>query len=101
MSEVDGRPCHHLAFGQEHIDWQLWIEDGDRPLPRKLVVIYKNDPGVPRYTVRLTRSTLEDELPDEGFEAVIPEESTPIEFLDQAGGTTPDAGHSSDVPQKN
>ena len=32
---VDGVSCLHLAFSQEGIDWQIWIEDGPHPVPRK------------------------------------------------------------------
>jgi hypothetical protein len=24
--------CHHLAFRQRMLDWQIWIEAGDQPL---------------------------------------------------------------------
>ena len=27
--------CHHLAFRQKLLDWQIWIDAGDQPLPRK------------------------------------------------------------------
>ena len=33
--------CHHLLFTQEIIDWEIWIETGPRPVPRKLVITYK------------------------------------------------------------
>lgn len=52
---VDGIPCHHLAFSQEQIHWQIWIEDGPRPVPRKLVVTYIEEEGWPQYTARFTR----------------------------------------------
>ena len=32
LHEIDGVPCHHLAFRQNDIDWQIWIEDGLLPL---------------------------------------------------------------------
>lgn len=37
-SVIDGVRCDHLAFRGPDIDWQIWIEDGDRPLPRKYVI---------------------------------------------------------------
>ncbi|HEG44311.1 MAG TPA: DUF2092 domain-containing protein [Phycisphaerales bacterium] len=52
---VDGIPCHHLAFTQEHIDWQIWIEDGPRPVPRKLVITYTDEQDWPQYSARFTR----------------------------------------------
>ena len=36
-----GTPCHHIAFSTDVVDWQLWIEDGPRPFPRKARVTYK------------------------------------------------------------
>jgi hypothetical protein len=53
--KIDGRPCHHLAFTQEQIDWQIWIEDGPRPVPRKLVVTYFSQEGAPQYSARFTK----------------------------------------------
>ncbi len=35
---VAGAECDHLAFHQKDVDWQLWVEKGSRPLPRKLVI---------------------------------------------------------------
>ena len=45
---INGRATFHLAFTQKEIDWQIWIEDGPRPLPRKLLITYKNEPGSPQ-----------------------------------------------------
>src|SRR5579864_7383829 len=28
IAPVLGIPCHHLAFTQSNIDWQIWIQDG-------------------------------------------------------------------------
>lgn len=50
MHSVAGARCHHLAFTQEAVDWQVWIEDGPRPLPRKLVVTYKQQASSPQFT---------------------------------------------------
>ncbi len=50
IHEAAGVPCHHLAFEQATIDWQLWIDAGKDPLPRKLVITYKTEDEVPQYT---------------------------------------------------
>jgi hypothetical protein len=47
---VGGIPCHRLALVQDDIDWEIWIEDSDLPVPRKLSITYKNLPGKPRYS---------------------------------------------------
>lgn len=46
---VGGTPCDHLAFRQEGIDWQVWIQKGDSPLPRKLVITTTDDEARPQY----------------------------------------------------
>ena len=50
---IDGRECEHLAFRNFDTDWQLWVEAGDRPIPRKLVITSKTVNGAPQYTVRI------------------------------------------------
>jgi hypothetical protein len=46
---VGDHTCHHLSFCQELIDWQIWIDAGETPVPRKLVITYKQEPGHPQY----------------------------------------------------
>jgi len=49
-AQVDGTTCEHYAFRQEGADWQLWIQQGPHPLPRKLVITTTTDPARPRFT---------------------------------------------------
>ncbi|HVG56104.1 MAG TPA: DUF2092 domain-containing protein [Vicinamibacterales bacterium] len=53
-SQVDGTTCEHYAFRQEGADWQIWIQQGGHPLPRKLVITTTTDPARPRYTSVIT-----------------------------------------------
>jgi hypothetical protein len=50
---VDGVECEHLAFRNLDSDWQMWIELGDRPVPRKYVITSKQVVGAPQYTLRI------------------------------------------------
>lgn len=50
---IDGVECEHLAFRNPETDWQLWVEAGDRPIPRKYVITSKTVTGAPQYTVRI------------------------------------------------
>ena len=50
---VDGVECEHLAFRGTDTDWQIWIETGDRPIPRKYVITSKTLAGAPQYTLRI------------------------------------------------
>lgn len=48
---INGVECEHLAFRNFDTDWQLWVEVGKRPFPRKLVITSKTLNSAPQYTV--------------------------------------------------
>jgi hypothetical protein len=52
---VDGVATDHYAFRQKNrpIDWEIWIQQGDQPVPRKLVIIDRSDEARPAYSARL------------------------------------------------
>jgi hypothetical protein len=52
-ANIDGVATDHWAFRQGVFDWEVWIEQGDRPIPRKLVIVDRTDPALPAYTARL------------------------------------------------
>ena len=78
--------CHHLSFEQETIDWQLWIDAGDQPLPRKLVIAYKTEDEVPQYAVTIGKWNLNADLPEELFRFEPPEGAERMELF---GGPEP------------
>ncbi len=51
---IDGIECNHLAFRNTDVDWQIWVEVGGRPIPRKYVITSKAVTGGPQYTLRIT-----------------------------------------------
>lgn len=50
---IDGVECEHLAFRGVDTDWQIWVESGARPVPRKYVITSKTLAGAPQYTLRI------------------------------------------------
>lgn len=50
---IDGRKCEHLAFRNFDTDWQLWVEAGEIPIPRKMVITSKTVNNAPQYTIRV------------------------------------------------
>jgi hypothetical protein len=45
-----GVVCNHLAFTGVNADCQIWITDGAKPLPRKIVINFKTITGSPQVT---------------------------------------------------
>jgi hypothetical protein len=80
VSPVLGVDCHHLAFTQDNIDWQLWVETGPHPLIRKLVINHKNEEGSPEFLALITKWDLVDRISDSDFAFVAPAGATKIEM---------------------
>jgi hypothetical protein len=51
-SQIAGQPCIHLAFQAKEVDFQVWIDEGSRPLLRQVVITYKKEEGNPQYRAR-------------------------------------------------
>jgi hypothetical protein len=81
--------CHHLAFRQQSVDWQIWIEEGDKPLPRKLVITFKQQPGQPQYTAFLSNWNLAADAPDSTFAVTPPAGAKHVDFAPPAKGAEP------------
>ena len=75
---VLGVPCEHLAFSQGMVDWQFWIEAGAKPVPRKIVITYKDEDGAPQYTAIFSNWDFETKLPDFLFNFEPPSGATKI-----------------------
>jgi hypothetical protein len=47
---IDGVPCLHMSFSQPpDIELELWVENNERSLPRRLIVTYRSLPGAPNF----------------------------------------------------
>jgi hypothetical protein len=46
-------PTEHFAVRSAEVDMQVWIAKGPEPLPRRVVITYKNSPGQPQFRADL------------------------------------------------
>jgi hypothetical protein len=81
-SQVDGVTCEHYAFRQEGVDWQVWIQQGSYPLPRKLVITTTTDPARPRFTSVMTWN-LAPSYNDAAFTFVPPKDAKRISMAER------------------
>jgi len=79
---VLGTPCEHLAFSLGLVDWQVWIEDGPTPVPRKIVITYQDEEGSPEFTAILSDWDFLTTLPDFVFNFEPPRGATKIEVAE-------------------
>jgi hypothetical protein len=83
---VEGVRCDHLAFRAPHVDWQIWIEDGARPLPRKLVITTRDVVNAPQFAVVITRWDLQPKQTDGMFTFTPAKGAKKVDFLPPAAG---------------
>jgi len=56
---IEGVVCNHLAFRAQDVDWQIWIQEGAQPLPRRIVITTLDLPNAPQFAVTVTKWNLE------------------------------------------
>jgi hypothetical protein len=83
-STIDGAVTDHLAFRQANVDWQLWVQQGDRPLPRKILITTRYEVGDPQYQAIL-RWNLKPKISNSTFAFVPPKDAIEISFDNAAG----------------
>jgi len=55
MATIDGVPCRHFYFIQSpDLDLELWVEDNERALPRRVFITYRSLPGRPTFLAELS-----------------------------------------------
>jgi hypothetical protein len=86
MSVAGGVRCHHLAFRGNEVDWQIWIEEGEKPLPRKFVVTTKWMTGAPQFTVAMKNWNVSPKLTEDMFTFVPPKDAQKIDFVRLTSG---------------
>jgi len=78
---LDGVPVQHLAFRGHEVDFQIWIEDGARPVPRRYVITSKNVTGVPDFEVELGAWRFEPTITADTFRFKAPPGAQKIDFM--------------------
>lgn len=89
MSIVGGTKCNHLAFRGNEVDWQIWIEEGNRPLPKKFIVTSKWMTGAPQFTVVINSWDLSPQFTENTFTFESQKKAQKIDFIRLTG-----TGHS-------
>jgi len=78
---VNGIECHHLAFRKAKVDWQLWVQVGDAPLPMKYIITTKWMTGAPQYALRLRDWNTKPQIEANRFTFSAPEGARRLETI--------------------
>jgi hypothetical protein len=77
---LGGVECQHLALETDEIDGQLWIATGNQPLPRRVVIEYRELEGQPRYAATFTSWSLSPDATDSVFAFTPPAGAERVRF---------------------
>ncbi len=78
---IDGVRCDHIAFRNAEVDWQIWIQQGAQPVPRKFVITSKRMPGSPQFVAVMSNWQTAPKVTDAMFDFVPPKGAQKIDFL--------------------
>jgi hypothetical protein len=78
---IEGVRCDHLAFRAPHVDWQIWIQEGEQPLPRRLVITTRDLVNAPQFAVTVTQWNLAPTFDAQTFLFTPPADATQVDFL--------------------
>jgi hypothetical protein len=81
VNDVNGVDCDHLAFSASNVDLQLWLDRSGKPVPRKMVINYRTEPGAPQYIAVLSDWKFTKQISESSFSPHLPKDAKKIEFL--------------------
>jgi hypothetical protein len=83
---ITDAPCDHLAVRTTGgVDFQVWVAQGDEPLPRRIVITYQNETGQPQFWADLSKWNLSPNVSDALFAFTPLDGAERIQFLALAG----------------
>src|SRR5208282_992305 len=80
VNDVNGVATDHVAFSSKNVDLQLWLDRSGKPVPLKMVINYRTEPGSPEYIAVLSNWKFPKQISDSHFRADPPKDAKKIEF---------------------
>jgi hypothetical protein len=74
-------PTDHLAVRSDNVDLQVWVSRGEQPLPRRVVITYKNEPDQPQFWAELSDWNSSPAITDANFSFTPPAGAEKIPLL--------------------
>jgi hypothetical protein len=90
-----GTPAHHLIGRTDTVDFQVWISDGEQPLPQRIVLTYPTATGQPEFRAQFSSWNLAPAPADTLFTFSPPAGTSRIPFVTALPRYGPGAGGAS------
>ena len=75
-----GVPAHHLVGRTDSVDFQIWITDGDQPVPRRIVLTYRGAKGQPQFRGDFVNWNFAPSVADTTFTFAAPDGASKVPF---------------------
>ncbi len=89
QTSINGATAHHLAARTDLVDFQVWVADGDAPLPQRVVITYKKAKGEPQFWAQFSDWNLAPALEESTFLAKPPDGAQKVAFAAQLPRVSP------------
>jgi hypothetical protein len=90
-TNIHGSSSHHLAARTDTVDFQVWVADGDTPLPQRVVITYKKAKGEPQFRAQFSDWNLAPTIEGSTFLAKPPDGAQKVAFAAQLPRLSPAA----------
>jgi hypothetical protein len=77
---LDNTACDHVALRTDGIDLEIWIGAEGEPLPYRLVIRYRDEPGSPTFQASFLTWDLDPPTPDGRFDFSSPKSAEGVPF---------------------
>ena len=84
-------PTHHIAGRTETVDFQIWIADGEQPVPMRVVLTYVNADGAPQFWANFNAWNFAPQFKEGTFAFAPAKDAKRIPFASELSLLTPGA----------
>jgi hypothetical protein len=85
VHDANGVPSHHILLRSTEIDLQLWIEDDDKLLLRKMIATFNTIEGAPQQVLMFSEWDLDARISRKAFHAKLPDDAIKTDFITREG----------------
>lgn len=78
-----GKPAYQIAVRSAQVDFQMWISDAPQPLPLRVVITYRSEPGQPQFRADFSKWNLTPSIGGGDFTFTPPSDARKIAYAAQ------------------
>jgi len=84
-TNILGAPAHHLAARTDTVDFQVWVAEGEKPAPLRVVITYRKAAGQPQFWAQFSDWNLAPAIGEATFAPPLPAGAQQVEFAGRRG----------------